>query len=125
MICNHGVSEKLSPRTSSDETARLIDAEIRMIVDTANQRSYQILNDNLDVLDRVAQALLERETITGEDPTLIIEGKPLPDLHKAEPRGRFTTPWAWSHHPSPASGLGLGILDPPQNKLVRGDAFGK
>jgi len=139
MVCEYGMSDKLGPRTYgenrngslfvgrgdmgqtdrnySDETARLIDAEIRQIVDTANQRAYQILNDNRDILDRVAQALLDRETITGEDLTLLIEGKPLPDLPKNEPAAQEESdepPTPDSEPPKKKSGLfGKPLLDQP------------
>ncbi len=49
-------------------------------------RAKQILIDHRDALERVAQALLERETLDESDLRLLLEGRPLPIL--AEPVGR-------------------------------------
>ena len=45
---------------------RIIDEEIKKIVDEAHDRAVQLLTENKDVLVRVAEALIERETIDGE-----------------------------------------------------------
>ncbi|WP_461209255.1 ATP-dependent zinc metalloprotease FtsH [Desulfocurvus sp. DL9XJH121] len=70
--------EMMRHKAHSEETARLIDAEIKRIVEEANQRAMSLLKDNLDMLHAIAEALLERETISGGDIDLLMEGKPLP-----------------------------------------------
>ena len=51
----------------SDETQRLIDAEVRRIVDAAHEEVLALLEDNRDKLDALAQALLEHETLDQAD----------------------------------------------------------
>jgi cell division protease FtsH len=101
MVCEFGMS-KLGPMTFgkkeeqiflgreiaqhrdfSDETARQIDAEVRTFVDTAYQSAYNILNTNQDIMHRLANALLERETLDANEIKLIIEGKELPPLRSS------------------------------------------
>ena len=51
----------------SEETAAVIDEEIKKIVDNAYRRAEQILRDNIDKLHAVAGVLLEKEKIDGEE----------------------------------------------------------
>jgi cell division protease FtsH len=85
MVTKWGMSDKLGPlqyeeaqegylgmggsqRTMmSDETNKLIDSEIRTLVDGAHARATDILKTNEDKLHLLAQALLEYETLSGED----------------------------------------------------------
>ena len=53
--------------TCSSDTAARVDAEVIAIVDRAHQRAKQILKENETALHKLAEHLLERETITGED----------------------------------------------------------
>jgi len=94
MVCEWGMSEKLGPlsfgkkeeqiflgreisqhRDYSEETARLIDSEVRRIVEEGYSEANQIIEDNLEVLHHIAEALLTYETIDGEDVERIVEGK--------------------------------------------------
>src|SRR5579883_1669708 len=68
-------------RDFSEETARQIDSEVRHLVDTAYRSAYDILNNHQDIMHRMAQALLERETIDANEIRMIIEGKELPPLN--------------------------------------------
>ena len=86
MVCEWGMSEVLGPVTfgkednqvflgreigrvkdHSEATAVLIDKEIRALVDAASDRAEKLLATNLDKLNLLAEALLERETLTGDD----------------------------------------------------------
>jgi len=67
-------------RDFSEETARQIDAEVRRMIDEAYQSAYDILNQNHDIMHRMAAALLERETLDAEDIRKIIDGQELPPL---------------------------------------------
>ncbi len=86
MVCEWGMSESIGPmaigdqhdevflgrelmhaRNYSEETARLVDAEIKRFIHEAKNKVEQVLKDNLAVLHKVAEVLLDRETITGED----------------------------------------------------------
>jgi cell division protease FtsH len=51
----------------SEETARLIDSEVRSLLDEAGQLAHDVLTRSRSALDRVAAALIERETLTLED----------------------------------------------------------
>lgn len=92
MVTEWGMSEKLGPLTFgkkdeqiflgreiakhkdySEKTAVDIDEEIKRIVTGAYERAKKILEDNYDILDALAQSLLERETIDGSDIDKIIE----------------------------------------------------
>jgi len=61
----------------SDETARLIDAEIRRFVDDGYAHAKAILTEHIDDLHKLAEAALEYETLSGDDITCILAGKKL------------------------------------------------
>jgi len=65
-------------RDFSEETARAIDAEVRRFVDEGYQSAVNILSSHRDALERIAQALLEREVLDAGEVQLLIEGKELP-----------------------------------------------
>ncbi len=94
MVTKWGMSEKLGPlqyeeqqegylgmgqsaRTmGSGETNKLIDAEIRALVEGAHKRATQILTDKEDQLHLLAQSMLEFETLTGDEiDQLLKDGK--------------------------------------------------
>lgn len=65
-------------REVSEHTSQLIDEEIKKLTDEASARAEQILTDNRDQLEILANALIEHETLTGEEiKRLIFEGKPV------------------------------------------------
>ena len=61
--------------TYSEQTAAIIDSEIKRIVDEALAKARKLLNENKPLLDVMARVLIERETIYGEEVNLIMEGK--------------------------------------------------
>ena len=93
MVTHYGMSEKLGPmtygtddeevfvgrdfgrtRNYSEDVAAAIDSEMRRIIDTAYNKAEQLLRDNMDKLHRVAEALLEKETLTGKEFEEIFQG---------------------------------------------------
>ncbi|WP_448572027.1 ATP-dependent zinc metalloprotease FtsH4 [Trichothermofontia sp.] len=63
-------------RMVSDETAQAIDAEVKDIVEGAHQQALAILHQNRDLLEKIAQRILETEVIEGEElQTLLAEAK--------------------------------------------------
>ena len=62
----------------SEHTAQVVDEEVKGLLDAAYSRARQVLMDERDLLERVAQALLERETIDAEEVQLLLRGKQLP-----------------------------------------------
>ena len=67
-------------REVSERTAEMVDEEVKRMLDEAFQQATTILTEHRDLLENIAQALLERETLEGEDLDLLVEGKPLPPL---------------------------------------------
>jgi len=54
-------------RDYSEETAQKIDEEVFDIVNTAYEKTSNLIRDNLDTLHTMAEALLEKETLTAKD----------------------------------------------------------
>ncbi len=67
-------------RDFSDNTAEQIDAEVKKFVHDGYTSAYSILDANHDIMHRMSQVLLERETLDAEEIKLIIEGKELPPM---------------------------------------------
>ncbi len=61
-------------KTYSEETAAIIDEEVKRIIDTAYDRAKKILSSNIDKLHIVAGILLEKEKIDGEEFDKVFEG---------------------------------------------------
>ncbi len=99
MVCEWGMSEKLGPlalekregpvflgmqstqsRDYSDAKAEEIDKEVYSFVMRGYEEAKQILRDNMDVLHRMSEALLEYETIDAEEVNMLMKGASLEDL---------------------------------------------
>jgi cell division protease FtsH len=65
-------------RDVSEHTAQLVDREVKRILDEAHQQAREVLEREEQLLQAIAEALLERETLDGHDVHLLAEGKPLP-----------------------------------------------
>jgi len=72
VFLGHAITQR---QNMSEETARLIDEEIRRIVTTAQARAWEVLGSNRDKLEAVAQALMEHETISGEECLTVMRGE--------------------------------------------------
>jgi cell division protease FtsH len=94
MVTRFGMSEKLGnidyaneqfsylgPQVGSvnagPDTHELIDAEVRKLVDEGYETAKRILTERRDDLDRLANGLLEYETLTGKEITRVVQGQPL------------------------------------------------
>ena len=96
MVCEWGMSEEFGPmalgkkddevflgrdmahiKDYSDETAKLIDLEVKRILGDAYGRAKTILQDNVELLHSLSLALIDRETLTGEEVGRIIKGETL------------------------------------------------
>ncbi len=94
MVTRWGLSEKLGPlaysedegevflgrsvtqhKNMSDETTHLIDEEIRHVIDTNYARAKRILEENIDKLHLMAEALMKYETIDAQQIDAIMEGR--------------------------------------------------
>lgn len=76
--------ELMQQQQYSDETARLIDAEVKNIVQKGYETAKELLEDNEEIMHKLAQALLERETISGEELSKIMKGEDLPTIQKEQ-----------------------------------------
>ncbi len=72
-------------RDYSEDTAIKIDKEVRTIIGESYSRARNILETHRDALERVAQALLDREVLDAIELKLLIEGKPLPEKVRPVP----------------------------------------
>ncbi len=107
MVTRWGMSEKLGPlmfgsgngevflgrdfgnrAEYSEETARQIDAEVRNLVMTSYDRTKKLLQENLEVLKRISDALIEYETIDAVDLDMLIAGNP---MTREKPAPRVTS----------------------------------
>ncbi len=110
MVTEWGMSEKLGPlrfseneeeiflghsvtqrKNVSEATARLIDEEVKSVIEQAEAKARSILTEHLEDLNRVAKALLEFETLSFDDIKAILAGEPIIRKEEDEP-------------PSPAAG---------------------
>jgi cell division protease FtsH len=92
MVTRYGMSERLGPRTFgqkeeliflgreiseqrdySEKVAEEIDDEVRRIIDRAHDLARQLLRDNRDKLEKLAQKLIEVETLEGEQLKTLLE----------------------------------------------------
>jgi cell division protease FtsH len=65
-------------REVSEQTAQLVDREVKRVIDNAYERATETLRANINLLHQVAAALLERETLTREDIEILARGETLP-----------------------------------------------
>jgi cell division protease FtsH len=101
-------------REVSEQTAQLVDAEVKRVIDHAYERAKETLQAHMALLHLVAQALLDRETLTREDiemlsrgeklPTRIVGGTPSTPTPSTQPalEPRRTPPLLGGPEPSPA-----------------------
>jgi cell division protease FtsH len=101
MVTQWGMSEKLGPisfgereeqiflgreiqqhQDYSEETAQVIDEEVKRIISECYERAKKILEDDIDILHAMAKALLERETLDREEIELLLKRQPLPPFRR-------------------------------------------
>jgi len=102
-------------RDYSEGTAIRIDQEVRRIVTESYSRARETLETNRDALERVAQALLEREVLDANEIRLLIAGKPLPE------KTRPTQPTP----PQPSPAREPQVAPRPEPRVVPGVARGE
>jgi cell division protease FtsH len=94
MVTEYGFSEKLGPlrysdgeeevflghsvtqhKSVSDATAKLIDDEVRSLIDISEKKALKVLREQREGLNTVTKALLEYETLTGEEVRALLRGE--------------------------------------------------
>lgn len=77
------IGKDMATRNSfSEETAKMIDDEVRDIIKTQHERARKLLTDNRSILDNMARVLIEKETIYTEEVDLLMEGKTYDEVIK-------------------------------------------
>ena len=118
MVCELGMSDNLGPLTFgkkeemvflgreisshkdySEETAVMIDKEVRAIIERAHKKALKLLEDNLDKLHQLANSLLEREVLDGDEMDRLLRGETLPPIR---PPDDDMTPTAAATQEEPA-----------------------
>ncbi len=103
MVCEFGMSERLGTlalgrrahnpflgrdyndeRNYSEDVAKVIDEEVRAIVDKCHERATQMMTEHRVKLDAVVQALLERETLDREEFLAVLNGNAMPPRKESE-----------------------------------------
>jgi cell division protease FtsH len=129
MVMEYGMSDKLGwlryrdnqeevflghsvarSQSVSEQTAQLIDQEVRRLIEEAEAAARTVLTEQIEELHRLAQALLEYETLTGEEAKKAIRGEDIgrDDSNSARP----LLPIAGSAIPSTRRPRGGGIGGP-------------
>jgi cell division protease FtsH len=118
MVCELGMSDNLGPLTFgkkeemvflgreiashkdySESTAVLIDQEVRNIIERNYSRAVSVLKDNMDKLHLLANSLLEREVLDGDEMNRLLKGETLEPVKPVETEPRPGAPQA---EPAPA-----------------------
>jgi len=135
MVTKYGLSENLGPvqygeneeevfvghsvqrhQNVSEATAQEIDKEIRRFVEDAYERARSIITERLDELDTIANALMEYETLGGEEIKALLRGETIdrPSVHDEAPAGESEEKPAGRTVPS-AGKPGFGPEPQPQS----------
>ncbi len=104
--------EVLQRREISDSTAKLVDEEVKRILTNAFADATRILTERRVALDRLAAALLERETLDRDEVEMVVAGKTLPPQVRAAPLGG-DAPAKEKDKPQAARGPGPVLGNPP------------
>ncbi len=132
MVTEWGMSEKLGPllynenqqevflghsvtqrQNMSQDTARLIDEEIRRIVTAGEQKSWEVLGAHRDQLEAVTQALMEFETISGDECQAVMRGEKIVRKDDDDPsKGPLGSAVPSAGRPRPREEPGAGGLEP-------------
>ncbi len=96
-------------RDYSEATAVKIDDQVRKLVEAGYARARNIISDKADALKRIAEALLEREVLDGDEVKLLISGEILPARHTNNGGGESGKPQP-AVRPEPGKGGLPGLL---------------
>ena len=134
MVCEMGMSERLGPRTFGDnnnnvfvgrdmgnhektyseEMAKIIDEEVKSLIDEAHRRANTIMTEQRDLLDSVTNSLMERETLTGEEFQMLMRRETLPPLFNNKEKNPPAPPTTPEEDRKPRAPRLGDILDGPR-----------
>ena len=93
----------------SEQTANLIDNEVRMLVEAGESTARRIIHEKAAEFEAIAQGLLEFETLTGEEIRNLVNGKPIvrdeTTVESSVPRAASPVPSAGKGRPKPEAGM--------------------
>ncbi len=111
MVCDWGMSDRIGPvryareeestpwgtevfgsREHSDATARIIDEEVQALIRTNYDEAKYLLQQNREAIERIAKALLHRESMTAQEVRQEIDDLPLHKQVPADPTGAAARP---------------------------------
>ncbi len=111
MVCEYGMSDQLGAltygrhegmvflgrdiveeRNYSDQTAVLIDQEVRRIIQESHDRAREILTQHRDRLNRLSEALLEKEVLDGDEAKRIVLAEQAPEASDSGEAGSSESP---------------------------------
>jgi cell division protease FtsH len=132
MICHYGMSDALGPvsygenssdvflgrdimsqKNYSEKKAEEIDAEVASILRQRYDEALKLLVDNRDVLDRIAHALLERETLETGELDLLLKNQELPPLEEVI-QDKSAAGTDEKSEPEPSTGFSGGNIPDPE-----------
>ena len=82
IFLGHSVAQR---KNVSDATAEMIDQEVRRLIDEAEEVARKILREHRDDLETIGKALLEYETLSGEEVDTLLRGEPIIRPEEEEP----------------------------------------
>jgi len=137
MVCEWGMSEALGPMTFgkkqeeiflgreisqhrdySEQTAEMIDAEVKRIIVDSEAQATKLLSENLEKLHSIAKALLEREILDAEEIEMLMNGEEL----KARPKTVVEQATVEPEKAKPVAAPAKRALDSPQLDALGGVA---
>ena len=74
IFLGHSVAQQ---QNVSEATSQLIDSEVRRLIEEAEAKAREILTEHMDELHKIAKALLEFETLSGEEVKALLRGEPI------------------------------------------------
>ena len=104
IFLGHSVTQH---KNVSEKTANLIDEEVRRLIDEAEGHARRILTEHADQLEDITSALLEYETLSGEEVRDIIDGK---GVHRPDPDDTPTEGGRKASVPTSGKGAGTGSI---------------
>jgi cell division protease FtsH len=114
VFLGHAITQR---QNMSEETARVIDEEIRRIVTQGLHKAREVLNGNREKLEAITQALMEYETVSGDEVQALLRGEKIVRVAEDEetkgPAGPAVPVAGKMRGPRPEPGSG-GLEPQPQ-----------